>query len=141
MANRTREQTQKLVTFTISQQWCALPIADLVKVIVVEELCPDNHRLGIQFARYQGQEIIVWDIGKLVFGQSSFQLPASAERHLLLGRLSNDEIVGVPIDAPPATQTVVISALQPTTDFPGITAIMTTDARYYVLDLAAIESL
>jgi lipoprotein-anchoring transpeptidase ErfK/SrfK len=85
--------------------------------------------------------LIVWDVGNLLFGKSSFRLPAIPDQHLLIGRLANDEAIGVPIDAPPTTQAVLSSAIQPTTDLPGIIAIMTAGHQYYVLDLAAIENL
>lgn len=141
MADRSTELTQKFITFQISQQWCALPIEELVKVIIMEEISHDSQPLGIKLTQYKGQQLIVWDVGNLIFGKSSFRLPTISNQHLLIGRLANDDVIGIPIDAPPATQAVLASAIQPTTDLPGITAIVTAGHQHYVLDLAAIEHL
>jgi chemotaxis signal transduction protein len=141
LADQSTEATQKFITFQIAQQYCALPIDQLVKVIMMEEISYTVQPTGHTVIKYKGQDLVVWDLGKLLFGQTSIPSTATQHQHLLLGRAANDQVVGWLIDTPPATQTVVASALLPSTDLPGIVATITADRQYYVVNLTAIENL
>ena len=140
LTDQVAEATQQFITFRLGQQFCAVPIEQLIKVIMTETVnepqpATDSH----QVISYKGQELLVWDAGQVLFGQTS--LGEKLNQHMLLGRAAHDQVVVLAIDSPPATQTVKSSAILPVDDLPGITATITTDCQYYVVNLAAIENL
>lgn len=141
LTDRVAESTQQFITFQLGQQFCAVPIEQLIKVILTETISEDQSsnsgRLAIW---YKGQELEIWDAGQVLFGQTALTSTAIQNQHMLLGRAANDQVVVLAIDSPPATQTVKISAIQPVIDLPGIMATVTTDCQYYVVNLAAIEN-
>jgi chemotaxis signal transduction protein len=140
LADQAAEATQQFITFQIAQQFCALPIDQLVKVIMMEEISYTVQSAGTTI-KYKGQNLAIWDLGQLLFGQTSINPVVAPNQHLLLGRAANDQVISWLIDAPPATQTAVVSAVLPMTDLPGIIATVTTDRQYYVVNLAAVENL
>jgi chemotaxis signal transduction protein len=141
LADQATEAAQQFVTFQIAQQFCAIPIDNLVKVIIMEEISADVQLAGHKVIKYKGQDLVVWDAGQLLFGQTSFTDEIVFNQHILLAKAADDQVVGLLIDAPPATQTVKDSAVSLVTDLPGIMATIVTDHQYFVVSLAAIENL
>jgi chemotaxis signal transduction protein len=142
LTDQVAEATQQFITFQLGQKFCAVPIDQLIKVILTEtteeEQLSNSSRAVIS---YKGQELAVWDAGQVLFGQTSLVGSKIQNQHMLLGRAANDQVVVLAIDSPPATQTVKSSAILPVHDLPGIMATITTDCQYYVVNLAAIENL
>jgi chemotaxis signal transduction protein len=142
LTDQVAEATQQFITFQIGQKFCAVPIDQLIKVILTEtndeEQLSNSSRPVIS---YKDQELAIWDAGQVLFGQTSLTRTKTQNQHMLLGRAANDQVVVLAIDSPPATQTVKSSAIQPVHDLPGIMATITTDCQYYVVNLAAIENL
>jgi chemotaxis signal transduction protein len=140
LADQATEATQQFITFQIAQQFCALPVDQLIKVMIMTEITDVVQPSGSKIIKYKGQDLVVWDVGKLLFGQTSFTDKAISNQHMVLGRAAHDQVVGLLIDHPPATLTVGATAVLPTNDAPGIMATISADHQYYVLSLLAIEN-
>ncbi len=140
LADQATEATQQFITFQIAQKFCALPIDQLIKVIIMAEITDVVQPSGSKIIKYKGQDLVVWDVGKLLFGQTSFTASAAPDQHILLGRAAHDQVVGLLIDHPPATLTVGATVVLPTNDSPGIIATINAKHQYYVLNLLAIEN-
>ncbi len=141
LTDQATETTQQFITFQIGQEFCAVPIEQLIRVIILNDTSNINQSLGRPVIQYKGQELAVWDAGHHLFGQTSLGATGSAPQHFLLGRAAADQAVVFPIDSPPATQTFKSSTVVPVPDLPGIIATITTDCQYYVVNLASIETL
>jgi purine-binding chemotaxis protein CheW len=116
------EKTKQYITFRLRQEWFALPIESLQKVIQMGKVYGDPQGTGISLTNYQDREIIVVDVGRRIFGDMSSSHEkiktdpssvgdANEPRIMLLVQNSQDEIVGLPIDSIPAMRRVPDSAL------------------------------
>ncbi len=142
LTDQVAEATQQFITFQLGQQFCAVPIDQLIKLIMTETIGETQSFTSSRpVISYKGQELAVWDAGQVLFGETSLARNKTPHQHMLLGRAAHDQVVVLAIDSPPATQTVKSSAIQPVDDLPGIMATITTDCQYYVVNLAAIENL
>ncbi len=139
LTDQVAEATHQFITFQLGSQFCAVSIDQLIKVIIMTENTDQTQLSSHKVIQYKGHELAVWDAGQALFGQTS--LAKNSNQHLLLGRAAHDQVVVLAIDSPPATQTVKSSAILPIHGLPGITATITTDCQYYVVNLAAIENL
>jgi chemotaxis signal transduction protein len=139
LAAQQVEVTQRLITFELRDQAFALPLDRVHKVIALNapgdlhsgglrqpvkaRLYGDPNRTGVSLTTYQGQELVVIDVGQRIFGNTETSLlpssshhtdaAASAVRYLLIVQPEPDRLVGVPIDSPPVIQSMQLSAFKP----------------------------
>jgi chemotaxis signal transduction protein len=132
LAAQQVEVTQRLITFELRAQAFALPLDRVHKVIALNapgervrsRLYGDPNRTGVSLTTYQGQELVVIDIAQRIFGNTETSLlptttthhtdaAAPAVRYLLIVEPEPDRLVGVPIDSPPAIQSIQLSAFKP----------------------------
>lgn len=118
IANRQTEARQQLITFQIRGERFAIPVGSVRKVIPIAEVYGDPKQTGISLTHYQGQEILVVDVGHRIFAeapltvaepelaadQRSTSAPADLQQQQCLVLIQNIEggLVGVPIDSQPA---------------------------------------
>jgi purine-binding chemotaxis protein CheW len=100
------QNTQKLITFRLREEWFALRIKDVVKVIIADKIYGHSQQQGISLTQYQDQEILVIDVGYAIFSQPKTsqltdQIKSKDLQYLVIIQNSNQEIVAIPIDSPP----------------------------------------
>jgi chemotaxis signal transduction protein len=133
LAAKQVESTQRLLTFELRAQIFALPLDCIHKVIALgapgdrlgQRLYGDPNQTGVSLTTYQGQELVVIDVGQRIFGNSQILLPTSpqtaqraavatpAARYLTIVQPEPGRLVGVPIDSPPSIQSIQLSAFKP----------------------------
>ncbi|MBR8826644.1 MAG: chemotaxis protein CheW [Gomphosphaeria aponina SAG 52.96 = DSM 107014] len=119
LASRQTEATKQLIAFRLRQEWFALPIEVVEKVVPLGNVYGDPKQKGVGLTLYQGKEILVVDVGKRIFKESSSQIKLAQEietRFLVLVRINDAELVGLPIDSSPSIRRVPESSL---TDLPA----------------------
>lgn len=116
-AKRQKHQaTQQLLIFSMQQEWFALPIQAVYRVIFTEHIYGAPHGNGMGLTRYENEEIPVIDIKSRIFGEASQQNPSlnSSEvtpgRYLLIIQDVQGELVGIPLDSQPSLRRVPESA-------------------------------
>ncbi|HEY9749895.1 MAG TPA: chemotaxis protein CheW [Allocoleopsis sp.] len=120
------EATQQILTFRLDQEWFALPIQAVQKVVSLGQVYGDPQRSGVSLTLYQNRELVVVDVGHRIFGRTPSQetsAPASTghsfsqdlglTRYLLVLQTRSGELVGLPIDSQPALRRVPMSAFGP----------------------------
>jgi purine-binding chemotaxis protein CheW len=129
-SKRRAEPTQKLIVFSIQQEWFTLPIQAAEKVVVLDKLYGSPDGQGLRFTHYQDQQILVIDPKQRIFGSqppqlanqnllaaqasdSNLQVPASAPGYLLIVRDVQGELVGLPLESQPTLRQAPISAFKP----------------------------
>lgn len=117
-ATHQTEITHNLITFRLRQEWFALPIQAVQKVIPMGKVYGDPKRTGISLTLYQNQELLVVDVSHRIFGETPISdaknlFYPSHERYLLIIENANEELVGLPIDSSPAIRRVPESAFTP----------------------------
>lgn len=117
-ARQTKANIQ-LIGFRLRQEWFALPIDAVKKVVPLGNVYGDPQGTGISLTNYQGRELLVVDVGRRIFGDrdnSLAQSPTSnppEQRFLLIVRGDRDTMVGLPIDSPPSICRVPETAFTP----------------------------
>jgi chemotaxis signal transduction protein len=122
-ATRQTEKTEQLITFRLHQEWFAVPIETVQKVIQMGKIYGDPQGTGVSLTNYQGQEILVIDVARRIF-QKTFLKTQSEQpilttgaiagvRLMLLLQSARGEVVGLPIDSTPVMQRVPQSAYLP----------------------------
>ena len=116
LINRQREVTEQVIAFQLREEWFALPIFAVQRVLPLGDVYGDPSHSGICLTQYQGQEILVLDVAHLIFSElqasheeriSELSSPSSAtraeagQRFLAVLQLDEDELMGLPIDSPP----------------------------------------
>lgn len=118
---RQAEATRQIVAFCLRQEWFALPIDVVQKVLPMGNVYGDIHLTGVSLTLYEGQELLVVDVGRRIFGEAPSQnlLPASnskdiiIQHYLLVVQSSQGELVGLAIDSSPKLRRVPESAFIP----------------------------
>ncbi|WP_107671145.1 chemotaxis protein CheW [Cyanothece sp. BG0011] len=112
------QNTQQIITFLLGEEWFALPIDAIQKVVQLGKVYGDPQRKGISLTHYQGQELLVIDVARRIFGIEILSSHQNTEqtRFLLIIHNKNHEIVGLPIDSPPSILRVPESAFIPLPD-------------------------
>lgn len=109
------EKTQQMITFLLGSEWFALPICLTQKVMTLDKIYGDPNHKGISLINYQGQELLVIDVARRIFGMPT--LPAqplnNEQRFLLLIQNQAHEIAGLPIDSVPSIHRFPDSAFLP----------------------------
>jgi len=133
LAAQQVEATQRLLTFELCTQSFAIPLDRIHKVMTLNapgdrashRLYGDPHQTGVSLTTYQGNELVVIDVGHRIFGNADVLLPTQSQadqitasvtpavRYLLIVQPEPDRLVGVPIDSPPSIQSMPISAFKP----------------------------
>lgn len=112
------EETQQLITFRLRQEWFAVKIETVLKVVPLGEIYGDPHHQGVGVTLYQGQELLVVDIGFRLFQEAPMTEPDSnpdwqRAKFLLILISANQNKVGLPIDSPPTLMRVPTSSIKP----------------------------
>jgi chemotaxis signal transduction protein len=134
---RLKEETVQLITFQLRQDRFALPITAVERVIPLERVYGDASQSGVGLTLYQGQELVLVDVGQRIFGelgsgdrpllQPPDEAPDSLEQTRLLlilkasreqssgqsGSQSSNQSMGIPIDSRPLLKRVVKTAIAP----------------------------
>ncbi|KAI9131079.1 chemotaxis protein CheW [Acaryochloris sp. CCMEE 5410] len=115
-ANRNTEATEQLIAFRLREEWFALPVSAVQKVIPLGTLHGDPNHTGIGLTLHQGQEITVVDVGHRIFNEAALSSAAKAleapspleadnaqvsQRCLVIVKTGEEGVVGVPIDSQP----------------------------------------
>ncbi len=121
-AQRTKQNSKQLIAFRLRQEWFALPIETVVKVVTMGPVYGDPKQTGISLTLYQNQELLVVDVAHRIFKEA----PSSPEnnphqknqnqeepRYLLIVQSNGQELVGLPIDSPPMIRRVSTNAFVP----------------------------
>jgi purine-binding chemotaxis protein CheW len=136
-STRQTEVTQQLIAFRLRQEWFALPIETVLKVVPMGSVYGDPRGTGVSLTIYQGCELLVVDIGYRIFGEAPSpdlatgnaltpskvttaligsepqRAVVTQERYLLIVQTSDTEIFGLPIDSPPMMRRVPESSFTP----------------------------
>lgn len=118
---RHAEATRQVIAFRLRQEWFALPIETVQKVVPLGKIYGDPQQTGISLTIYQGQELLVVDVGRRIFSEtphSAHTLGLNASQHpaqsyLLVVQIPSGSLIGLPIDSQPALQRVPKSAFTP----------------------------
>lgn len=97
----TQAPAQQFLKFEIAQHQFALPITQVLKVIPLTTIYGDPTGRGIGLVNYQGQEILVLDIEKILFLHNLNPKKTPYQFLLTLQTPDHDEAIGIPIFAPP----------------------------------------
>lgn len=124
------EETKQMITFRLRQEWFALPILAVQKVVPLGKVYGDPKGTGVSITAYEGQEIIVIDVAQLIFRDSSssnnFELETDIQtsefsflewekqRYLIIINLNEEtqDLLGLPIDSQPAMRRVTKSTFK-----------------------------
>lgn len=123
LAARQTETTHQLIAFRLRQEWFALPIQAVQRVIPLDKVYGDPNGTGISVTTYQGNEILAIDVGQYIFKGvpeaatiASFESDGENPSHqpyLAIIQSNADHLVGLPIDSPPSLRRVPESAFKP----------------------------
>ncbi len=118
LARTTKQATRQLISFQLRQEWCALPLDFVEKVVLMGTVYGDPNRTGVSVTAYEGRELVVIDVGYRIFGDdrtenNSSSVASQTVRFLLIVRDSTGNRVGLPIDSAPAVQRVPVDSVAP----------------------------
>ncbi|MBE9179893.1 chemotaxis protein CheW [Oculatella sp. LEGE 06141] len=129
--NRRAEKRSQVVVFQMQQEWFALPILAVKKVVPMNNTYGNLHDVGISLTVYQGKELLVLDVESLIFGtlrnsSTAPQLPAAATppgeqaqeytattQYMLIACSTQGSLAGLPLKSPPVVRNVPESAFAP----------------------------
>jgi len=116
LANRKTEVTKQLIAFRLRNEWFALPIEAIEKVVTLGEVYGDPNQEGIGLTLYKGQDLLVVDVGKRIFKDKSSSIElikkTETERFLVIVRINDEELVGLPIDSAPSIKRIPESSIK-----------------------------
>ncbi len=135
---RVAQKTRQVIAFQIRQEWFALPIGAVHKVVPMSNTYGDPLGSGMSIMVYQGQELGVLDVERKIFGKSlpqetlllapsltvdtdtNFSLPSQTEapkiqtpEYLIILQNTQGNIVGLPIDSSPLVRRFPDSSFAP----------------------------
>jgi chemotaxis signal transduction protein len=135
LAAQQADKTQRLITFKLGEETFAVPLDQVQKVTTLDRLYGDPHHTGVSLTTYQGQELVVIDVGQRIFGRTPQGLSPDRQEHssvvstdrpdpikyllvlqsdLVSNATETDHrLVGLPIDSAPSIQSISVSAFQP----------------------------
>lgn len=115
-ARQSEDRTAKiehLIVFRLREEWFAIDVLKVHKVIPLPKIYGDPHHTGISLTDYQGQEILVIDVGHKIFGESRQDLAEKGfmeQQYLVILQSESSELLGLPIDSAPTVRRVPESA-------------------------------
>jgi purine-binding chemotaxis protein CheW len=125
---RQTAATQQLLTFQLRQDWFALPVQVVQKVIAIDQLYGSATDFSSGLTFYQDRDISILSMEQRIFGESRDRklLPSSADSNssraapalpssqfLLIVQTLQGEFVGLPLTNPPILRRVAESAFAP----------------------------
>jgi chemotaxis signal transduction protein len=135
LAAQQADTTKRLITFKLGGEVFAVSLDRVQKVTTLDRLYGDPHHTGVSLTTYQGQELVVVDVGYRIFGRTPQGLsPDLPERSRIESTDSKDlikyllvlqadqvntaaeidrQLIGLPIDSAPSIQSMPVSAFQP----------------------------
>lgn len=120
LSKRHSEATRQVITFYLCQEWFALTIESVQKVVPLGSVYGDPKNQGISLTTYQDREVVVIDVGHRIFGEkthanSPFSSPENdpAQRYLIVLQNFRGEVVGLPIDSQPVLKRVPVANFAP----------------------------
>ncbi|MGF1478061.1 MAG: chemotaxis protein CheW [Cyanophyceae cyanobacterium] len=113
---RQTEATHQLITFRLREDWFALPIRAVQKVVAGEEVCDRSGAAG-RVATYQNQGLLIIDVARQIFKTPALPgtaatLPSQREPYFAILQIS-DGGIALPLDSAPVLRRVPLSALSP----------------------------
>ncbi|TVQ41827.1 MAG: chemotaxis protein CheW [Gloeocapsa sp. DLM2.Bin57] len=107
-SRRLRQQTNTniahFLTFAYDQNWFAISVLSVIKVITTEAIYGLSPSNPISLTQYQNQEIVVIDLAYLLGLEKSTN--QTSYPYLLIMQLANQDLVGLPLVNPPVIQRV-----------------------------------
>ena len=121
------ETTEQMITFSLRQEWFALPILAVQKVIPLGKVYGDPKGTGMSITNYEDKEIIVIDVAKFIFQDFPSSDRVSTElnidtsdisfldweqqRYLIIININPEtqDLLGLPIDSQPSMRRVTKS--------------------------------
>lgn len=116
------EKTQQVIVFQIQQEWFALPIFAVKKVVPKSETHGDYQNSGTGLTVYEGRELLVIDISHQVFGNIDHPATGaptadleskSTHEYLLIIRSRQGDLVGLPVKSSPTVRRFPESEIVP----------------------------
>jgi chemotaxis signal transduction protein len=141
-ADLSLTSTQRFIAFQVGKQQCALPIEMVVKAALTESIYTEPQHPNLFMTRYKGKELLLVDLGREVFNESSLERPV-VDRHILIVRTTGEQVAGIAIDSAPRNLNIPVDRIQPApAKMPAaITGFFTVGediTRYFVLNLASL---
>ncbi|BAY51579.1 hypothetical protein NIES2134_108300 [Thermostichus vulcanus NIES-2134] len=119
LKSRRRRQSQPVVleqflTFTVRQEYFAVPMAQAYRVIPLPSVHGDPQQRGIGLVTYENREILVIDIGRCLFDDPLSSSETQTLKFLLIlqPRLEQDWL-GLPLTDPPVIERIPQAAIHP----------------------------
>jgi chemotaxis signal transduction protein len=116
------EATEQFIAFRLRQEWFALPIAAVHRVVTLGQTFGDPGQTGISLTQYQDQDLLVIDVSQRIFAEEKYEsllqlaaetTAAEQQRCLVVLRNSQGELIGLPIDSQPEVKRAPASRLTP----------------------------
>ncbi|NJM57052.1 MAG: chemotaxis protein CheW [Synechococcales cyanobacterium RU_4_20] len=108
---------QQFIAFRLRQEWFALPIAAVERIIPRGDIYGNSPEVGLGLTLYQGKPLLVVDVGHHLFGETATSPQVLAEQFLLiLFDTQQQQFVGVPIDSAPVLKKLLLDAMEPLPD-------------------------
>jgi purine-binding chemotaxis protein CheW len=122
LQERQAEATEQFVTFRLHQEWFALPVQSVQRVQLLGDVFGDPQRSGVSLTIYENQELLVVDVGHLIFKEApqpleflNTNLPTSrltSPRFLIVLENTEGKLVGLPVDSKPTLRRFLASAVK-----------------------------
>ncbi|HHP7231613.1 MAG TPA: chemotaxis protein CheW [Xenococcaceae cyanobacterium] len=128
-ADRQNQVTEQIIAFRLLEEWFAVPILAVKKVIPLGKIYGDPNNQGISFTSYNNRELLVIDVAKYIF--SGLPVSHNAEtdkllnhetelqdfnttesKYLLILQAQNHQDIGLPIDSQPTMYRIDSSAFK-----------------------------
>ncbi|MGF1600857.1 MAG: chemotaxis protein CheW [Thermosynechococcaceae cyanobacterium] len=118
---RKAEATEQFIAFRLRQEWFALRIDAVHRVVTLGQTFGDPGHTGIGLTQYQDQELLVIDVSQRIFAEEKYEslikfeagTNDSAQRCLIVLKNSQGELIGLPIDSQPEVKRAPASRLTP----------------------------
>lgn len=119
------EKTEQVIVFQIQQEWFALPIFAVKKVVPKSETHGDYQNSGAGLTIHEGKELLVIDISHQVFGNTgnrgthTMGAPGpnaeskSGQGYLLIICSRQGDLVGLPLESSPTVRRFPESEIVP----------------------------
>lgn len=106
--------TFQFIGFRLRDRWFGLPIEVMEKATLMGKVDGDPLNTGINFTEYEGQELLVLNVARLIFGEvSTIDLQTQEVQFLMVIKAKDCGLLALPIDSPPSVFRIPESALVP----------------------------
>lgn len=130
-SNRRSERRPQVIIFQMQQDWFALPILAVKKVIPISDIYGNLQNSGVSLTVYQGRELLVLDLESLIFGVAQYT-PATLQlnpaptaqsfqelekpitsKFMIVARNTQGDLMGLPLKSSPSVRDVPESTFAP----------------------------